>query len=141
VLSAARSHRVHVRRRGRERPDHALIANTRIKVGAKVGSGYRFQEFRFDQEDWGDQIRIENNYPGFVVDGRKVRLGGGGGCTAYGVSSGCRFSKVGRYRRPRAGSPPANPWGSTAASKTAASPAAAAGAPPASPSAAPATST
>lgn len=80
-------------------PDYALIANTRIKVGAKVGSGYRFQEFRFDPEDWGDRIRIEDNYPGFVVDGRKVRLGGGGGCTAYGVAQGCRFSKVGRYRR------------------------------------------
>ena len=79
--------------------DHALIANTRIKVGAKMGSGYKFQAFRFDQEDWGDQIRIENSYPGFIVDGRKIRLGGGGGCTAYGVSSGCRFSKVGRYRR------------------------------------------
>ena len=80
-------------------PDHALIANTRIKVGDKVGSGYRFREMRFDMEDWGDAIRIEDNYPGFVVDGRKVRLGGGGGCTAYGVSSGCRFSKVGRWRR------------------------------------------
>ncbi len=80
-------------------PDHALIANTRIKVGSKVGNGYRFEEFRFDQEDWGDAIRVENNYPGFVVDARKVRLGGGGGCTPYGVSSGCRFSKVGRYRR------------------------------------------
>jgi hypothetical protein len=80
-------------------PNHALIANTRIKVGAKVGSGYRFEAFRFDQEDWGDQIRIENSYPGFIIDGRKVRLGGGGGCTAYGVASGCRFSNVGRYRR------------------------------------------
>ncbi len=80
-------------------PDHALIANTRIQVGERVGRGYRFQEFRFDQEDWGDDIRIEDNYPGFVVDARKVRLGGGGGCTAYGVSPGCRFSKVGRYRK------------------------------------------
>jgi len=79
--------------------DHALIANTRIKVGAKVGSGYRFKAFRFDQEDWGDEIRIENSYPGFIIDGRKVRLGGGRGCTAYGVSSGCRFANVGRYRR------------------------------------------
>jgi hypothetical protein len=79
--------------------DHALIANTRIKVGQKVGGGYRFREFRFDQEDWGDAIRIEDNYPGFIVDGRKVRLGGGGGCTAYGVSRGCSFRKVGRYRK------------------------------------------
>jgi len=79
--------------------DHALIANTRIKVGQKVGSGYKFQEFRFEMEDWGDDIRIEDNYPGFVVDGRKVRLGGGGGCTAYGVSRGCSFGNVGRYRK------------------------------------------
>ncbi len=79
--------------------DHALIANTRIQVGDRVGSGYRFKEFRFDQEPSGDRIRIEDNYPGFIVDARKVRLGGGGGCTAYGVSSGCRFSNVGRYRR------------------------------------------
>jgi hypothetical protein len=79
--------------------DHALIANTRIKVGERIGSGYRFKEMRFEMEDWGDDIRIEDNYPGFVVDGRKVRLGGGGGCTAYGVSPGCSFSKVGRWRR------------------------------------------
>ncbi|MCG6940331.1 MAG: hypothetical protein LJE69_03660 [Thiohalocapsa sp.] len=79
-------------------PDHALIANTRIQVGERVGSGYRFKEFRFEPEDWGDDVRIEDNYSGFIVDGRKVRLSGGGGCTAYGVSPGCRFSKVGRYR-------------------------------------------
>jgi len=79
--------------------DHVLIANTRIQVGDRVGSGYRFKEFRFDQEPAGDRVRIEDNYSGFVVDGRKVRLGGGGGCTAYGVSSGCRFSNIGRYRR------------------------------------------
>lgn len=80
-------------------PDHALIANTRIQVGERVGSGYRFKELRFEMKDRGDDIRIEDNYPGFVVDGRKVRLGGGGGCTAYGVSPGCSFREVGRYRR------------------------------------------
>lgn len=79
--------------------DHVLIANTRIKVGERVGNGYRFKQFRFDQEDWGDAIRLEDNYPGFIVDGRKVSLGGGRGCTAYGVSRGCRFNKIGRYRR------------------------------------------
>lgn len=79
--------------------DHALIANTRIKVGERSGNGYRFREMRFDAEDDGDVIRIEDNYPGFVVDGRKVKLGGGGGCTAYGVSPGCRFSNVGRWRK------------------------------------------
>ncbi len=79
--------------------DHALIANQRIKVDERVGSGYRFREFRFDQGPRTDEIRIENNYPGFIVDGRKVRLGGGGGCTAYGVSRGCKFSNVGRWRK------------------------------------------
>ncbi|MFE8031710.1 hypothetical protein [Thiohalocapsa marina] len=79
--------------------DHALIANTRIQVGDATDGGYRFKEFRFEQEATGDRIRVEDNYPGFVVDGRKVRLGGGGGCTAYGVSNGCRFDSVGRYRR------------------------------------------
>ena len=34
-------------------PDHALIANQRIQVGKRVGSGYEFKEFRFDQEYWG----------------------------------------------------------------------------------------
>lgn len=89
--------------------DFALIANSRIRVDDRVGSGYHFREFRFDQEPDGDRIRIEDNYPGFIVDGRKVRLGGGGGCTAYGVASGCRFSNVGRWRKTpswlRAGTP------------------------------------
>lgn len=79
--------------------DRVLLANTRIQVGARVGSGYRFKEFRFDQEGLIDAVRIEDNYPGFVVDARKVSLGGGSGCTPYGVSSGCRFSTIGRYRR------------------------------------------
>ncbi|WP_295541085.1 hypothetical protein [uncultured Thiohalocapsa sp.] len=80
-------------------PDHALIANTRIQVGDRVGGGYRFKELRFEMTDRGDDIRIEDNYPGFIVDDRKVQLRGGGGCTPYGVSPGCRFSNVGRWRR------------------------------------------
>lgn len=79
--------------------DFALIANARIKVGDKAGSGYRFREFRFDATDRADVIRIEDNYPGFIIDGRKVDLKGGGGCTAYGVSPGCKFSNVGRWRK------------------------------------------
>ena len=79
--------------------DWALIANTRIEVGASQGSGYSFKEFRFDEEDHGDVIRVEDNYPGFVVDGRKVSLRKPGSCPAYGVPAGCRFSKVGRYRK------------------------------------------
>ncbi len=79
--------------------DYALIANTRIQVGGSSGSGYTFKEFRFDETDKGDQIRIEDNYPGFVVDGRKVSLRSPGSCPAYGVPAGCRFGSVGRYRK------------------------------------------
>jgi hypothetical protein len=79
--------------------DHALIANTRIEVGPATGSGYRFKEFKFDEADHGDVIRIEDNYPGFIVDKRKVSLRAPGACPAYGVPGGCRFGSVGRYRK------------------------------------------
>jgi len=78
--------------------DFALLANTRIQVGAKTEGGYGFKEFRFDQEEDRDRIRIEDNYPGFVVDGRKVDLKPAKGCPAYGIPAGCGFKSVGRYR-------------------------------------------
>ena len=79
--------------------DFALIANTRIQVDSASGSGYRFKEFQFDEDERGDEIRILDNYPGFVVDGRKVSLRKASDCAAYGVPPGCRFSSVGRYRK------------------------------------------
>ena len=79
--------------------DFALIANTRIEVGSKAGGGYKFKEFKFDEEDRGDVIRIEDNYPGFTVDARKVSLRKPSSCPAYGVPPGCRFKSVGRYRK------------------------------------------
>lgn len=79
--------------------DFALIANTRIQVGSKAGSGYRFKEFKFDEEPSGDVIRIEDNFPGFLVDARKVSLRSPSSCPAYGVPAGCRFKSVGRYRK------------------------------------------
>ena len=79
--------------------DFALIANTRIEVGSKAGGGYTFKEFKFDEEDRGDVIRIEDNYPGFTVDARKVSLRAPSSCPAYGVPPGCRFKSVGRYRK------------------------------------------
>jgi len=79
--------------------DYALIANTRIKVGDKAENGYRFREFIFTESEHEDVIDIEDNYPGFVVDGRKVRLKGSSGCLPYGVPRGCGFKHVGRYRR------------------------------------------
>jgi hypothetical protein len=79
--------------------DHALIANTRIKVGSKNGGGYLFREFIFEEAEEEDLIDIQDNYPGFVVDARKVRLKGSSGCLAYGVPRGCNFKKIGRYRK------------------------------------------
>ncbi|EIC22512.1 hypothetical protein [Thiorhodovibrio frisius] len=76
----------------------ALIANTRIEVGKRVGGGYTFKEFRFDHTPDGDQLHILDNYPGFIVDARKVSLKSGHSCTAYGVSPSCSFSNIKRYR-------------------------------------------
>ena len=79
--------------------DFALIANTRIEVGAASGDGYRFEEFRFEERPDRDLIRTENSYPGFIVDGRKVSLRKPSSCPPYGIPSGCRMSDVGRYRK------------------------------------------
>jgi hypothetical protein len=78
--------------------DFALIANARIRVDQKAEGGYRFREFRFDQEDERDEVRIVDSYPGFVVDARKVDLKPVKGCPPYGIPSGCGFKSVGRYR-------------------------------------------
>ncbi len=76
----------------------ALIANARIKVDKKIGSGYSFREFRFDPKDDRDEVRILDTYPGFVVDARKVSLKASKRCPAYGIPRGCGFKSVGRYR-------------------------------------------
>jgi len=79
--------------------DFALIANTRIEVGDKVGADYRFREFRFDEEADGDRVELRDSYPGFLVDGRKVDLRPASGCVPYGIPRGCDTGKVGRYRK------------------------------------------
>jgi len=83
----------------RKGKDFALIANTRIRVGSKGGSGYRFQEFLFEEAPEKDLIDIVDNYPGFEVDARKVSLRGSSGCPPYGIPPGCNHRSVGRYRR------------------------------------------
>jgi len=77
----------------------ALIANTRSHVDRKSGSGYYFREFRFEEADDRDIIDIIDSYPGFVVDGRRVNLGTPSRCLPYGISRGCGFGEIGRYRR------------------------------------------
>jgi len=79
--------------------DFALIADRRIQVGAREGDGYRFKDFQFEETPSGDRITIADNFPGFLVDARKVSLKPAGNCPPYGIPSGCRFSQVGRYRK------------------------------------------
>ncbi len=86
-----------VARRGK---NFALIANTRIQVGEKQGAGYLFKSIVLEEGDLRDKIRIEDNYPGFTVDGRRVSLSGESSrCRPYGIPDGCRFSEIGRYRK------------------------------------------
>lgn len=83
----------------RKGDDFALIANTRIKVGKKAAGGYQFKEFVLDAGRLHDVTSVVDNYPGFVVDGGKVSLGGSRSCPPYGVSRGCKFKDVRRYRK------------------------------------------
>lgn len=85
-----------VARRG---DDWALLASTRIEVGAKRDEGYVFEEALVDAKPAGDVVEIVDRYPGFVVDGRKVSLRPSSGCRPYGTPSGCRFPRVGRHRK------------------------------------------
>lgn len=79
--------------------DYALIANTRIDVGKKADGGYEFRVFNVKYDKGRDVVKIVDSYPGFVVDGRKVTLKKSSRCSPYGVSRGCRFKSVGRYRK------------------------------------------
>ncbi|MEN8176946.1 MAG: hypothetical protein ABFS23_14370, partial [Pseudomonadota bacterium] len=83
----------------RKGKDFALIANTRIQVGARADGGYLFREFVVDNSPEKDHVRILDRYPGFIVDGRKVELKKPSRCRPYGVGRGCRFDEIGRHRR------------------------------------------
>jgi len=85
-----------VARRGDE---FALIAGTRIEVGARRDDGYLFRDALIETGADGDVVEIADRYPDWVVDGRKVSLKGPSGCRPYGVPRGCRFERVGRYRK------------------------------------------
>lgn len=85
-----------VARRGN---DFALIADTRIQVGEKAGDAYHFRSFRVKSGAQKDEVRIVDNYPGFVVDARRVTLQPASRCAPYGIPAGCDLPTVGRYRK------------------------------------------
>ena len=79
---------------GRVRP------GIRRRLDDKVGLGYRFHAFRFRETDERDVVEIRDDYPGFVVDGRKVTFPSApSDCRPYGIPAGCQLDDVGRYRR------------------------------------------
>ena len=51
-----------------------LLADTRIKVGARVPGGYLFQSFLARSGADRDTAQVVDNYPGFVVDARRISL-------------------------------------------------------------------
>ncbi len=83
----------------RKGDDFALIANTRIQVDDKVDGDYRFRSVVLREEDERDTIEYRDDFPGFLVDGRKVSLETTTGCSPYGIPAGCPADAVGRYRK------------------------------------------
>jgi hypothetical protein len=79
--------------------DFALIASTRVRVDQAKDGGYLFRQFLVDVEPDRDVVRVVDDYPGFVLDGRKVRLQPAAGCAPYGIPPGCPFPEIGRYRK------------------------------------------
>jgi len=80
--------------------DFALLANTRVRVDQKTEGGYFFRSFLVQDDSGRDVIKIVDNYPGFIVDGRQVTLKETNSrCAPYGIPSGCQFDEIGRYRK------------------------------------------
>ncbi len=85
-----------VARRGN---NFALRADIRIRVDQKKEGGYYFRSFRVREDPAKDVVTVVDNYPGFVVDGRRVPLKAPSRCAPYGIPSGCMFNEIGRYRK------------------------------------------
>ncbi len=79
--------------------DFALLANTRIAVAEHLKTGYAFRVFRVHAEPDGDRVELQDLYPGFAIDARKVKFNKPANCLAYGIPSGCPALGTGRYRR------------------------------------------
>lgn len=84
----------------RKGSDYALIANARIKVDQQTNGGYLFRNFLVQDDSTKDVITMVDNYPGFIIDGRRISLKEASSrCAPYGIPNGCRFNEVGRYRK------------------------------------------
>ena len=79
--------------------NHILLVNKRVRVDDQQPGGYLFRDFVVTPSKDGDQISIQDNFPGFVIDARKISLRKSTACTPYGVVESCNFTNVGRYRR------------------------------------------
>lgn len=79
--------------------DFALIVNTRIRVDQSTGDGYFFRLFDVSERQGRDVVRLVDSYPGFVVDGRKVRLKPARRCTPFGIPKGCNNDDILRHRK------------------------------------------
>ncbi len=85
-----------VARRG---SDFALIANRRVEVGARREGGFAFRTVSIDDQAERDVIQTSDDYPGFVLDARQVKLRPVERCRPYGTPASCGFVSVGRHRR------------------------------------------
>ncbi len=85
-----------VARRGN---NFALIADSRIQVDQKTEGGFFFRSFLVREEPDRDIVTVVDNYPGFVVDGRRVTLKAPSRFAPYGIPGGCKFNEIGRYRK------------------------------------------
>lgn len=79
--------------------DYIVIANRRISIDRQTGSGYFFRDFIVRPTDEKDEVQIADNYPGFVVDGRRLNGQRLSRCVPYGIPGACPDGEVGRYRR------------------------------------------
>ena len=77
----------------------ALVANTRVEVGRKRDGGYEFESVSIEPLARRDVVSTRNDYPGFLLDPRKVSLRRASRCRPYGTPRGCRFDEVGRHRK------------------------------------------
>ena len=94
VLPQPRPGGVHVGCGGAQRGgDFALIADTRIQVGAKAGERLQLQGVPVRRGAQGRRHPHPGQLSGLLVDARKVSLRPPGSCPPYGIPSGCRFEQ------------------------------------------------